>query len=117
MKKSKQVSTKVILDDNKENETPMGPPSSPIIPSSFHAADTSQSMYLGKKTQKQEYNLNDQVQEEKVFGNDIHIKKLMNEYGTYIDIRKFMYGKPSKKGIRLKMEDAQLLKDILAKLI
>ena len=115
MKKAK--ATKVIVDkeDEKENNqpnvTPMGPPSSPIIPPS------QSQVFLGKKQEKNEYLLNDQVVEERVFANDIRVREINNERGSYIDIRKYIFGKPTKKGVRLTKEEAKNMVEWLVKIL
>lgn len=118
MKKgAKQVSTKVIVDkeDEKENThpntTPMGPPSSPIIPP-FQSQ-----VFLGKKQEKTEYLLNDQVIEERVFANDVRVREINNERGSYVDIRKYVFGKPTKKGIRVSKEEAKNMAEWLVKIL
>lgn len=95
-------STKVVVDkeDEKENVTPMGPPSSPIIPPS------QSQVFLAKKTEgKQEYALNDAIHTERTFYGDTRARLLSNERGMFMDIRKYTWGKPTKKGVRMPIED------------
>ena len=96
MKKGlKQVSQKVILDEDKKEEN--------------EAHDGTKSMYLGKKVQPnsvpQEYQLNDTIHAEMVFYGDVHSKVLSNERGMFIDIRKYAYGKPTRRGVRMPIEE------------
>ena len=99
-------STKVVVDkeDEKENThpnvTPMGPPSSPVVPPS------ESQVFLGKKFDgKPQYDLNDAIHTERVFYNDIRARLLSNERGMFMDIRKYTWGKPTRKGVRLPIDD------------
>ena len=56
---------------------------------------------LKKKTQDP---YNDQITFELVEEGDVHFRVITNEKGTFIDLRKFFYDKPSPKGIRLSTE-------------
>ena len=56
---------------------------------------------LKKKTQ---YPYNDQITFELIEEGDVHFRVITNEKGTFIDLRKFFYDKPSQKGVRLSTE-------------
>lgn len=56
---------------------------------------------LNKKTA---YPYNDQTIFELVEEGHVHFRVITNEKGTFIDLRKFFYDKPSQKGIRLSTE-------------
>ena len=53
---------------------------------------------------KKPYPYDDKILFEIVEEGDIHLQVLSNEKGTFIDIRKYFSGKPSKKGIRIPVE-------------
>ena len=55
---------------------------------------------LNKKTP---YPYNDKVTFEST-ENDVHLRVIENEKGSYIDIRKFFSGRPSTKGVRLPVD-------------
>lgn len=55
---------------------------------------------LNKKTP---YPYNDKITFE-TSENDVHLRIIENEKGTYIDFRKFFSGRPSTKGVRLPVE-------------
>ena len=63
---------------------------------------------LKKKTQ---YPYNDQITFELVEEGDVHFRVITNEKGTFIDLRKFFYDKPSQKGIRLSMSKEDIKAD------
>ena len=105
MKRASKPS-KVVVDkeDEKENshpnETPMGPPSSPVVPPS------QSHVFLGKKADgKQEYQLNDAIHTERSFYGDTRARLLSNERGMFLDLRKYSWGKPTKRGVRLPIDD------------
>lgn len=60
----------------------------------------SQGQQLNKKTP---YPYNDKITFEST-ENDVHLRVIENEKGSYIDIRKFFSGRPSTKGVRLPID-------------
>lgn len=103
---SKQGPSKVIVDkeDEKENTTPNAPATSTPTPQ----PSVSQNMVFNKKT-KREYAFNDVVHDEKIFTREVHARVITNENGTYVDVRKYFYGKPSQKGIRMTVDEFKSL--------
>lgn len=53
---------------------------------------------------KSPYPYNDITNYEMVEEGDIHFRVISNEKGVYADIRKYFYGKPSQKGVRMPIE-------------
>lgn len=104
MKKGSKSNPKVIQDDPKENSSPNVTPT----PTPTPQPSVSQSMVFGKK-QKREYALSDVVHDEKIFTREVHARVITNENGTFIDVRKYFYGKPSQKGIRMNVEEFKSL--------
>lgn len=58
---------------------------------------------------KTPYPYNDKVIAEQVFTNDINFRVLKNEKGTFIDVRKYFYGRPSQKGVRIPLDDFEAM--------
>lgn len=56
---------------------------------------------LNKKTP---YPYNDTTMFEMLEEGDIHFRVISNEKGMFVDIRKFLFGKPSQKGIRVSVD-------------
>lgn len=104
MKKGSK-STKVIQDDPKENTSPNVTPT----PTPTPQPSVSQSMVFGKKKTKREYAFNDVVHDEKIFTREVHARVITNENGTYVDVRKYFYGRPSQKGIRMTIDEFKSL--------
>ena len=77
-------------------------------------------MNKGKTTEEQKpkkYELTDKIKRERVFGDSIHCRLLTNERGTYIDLRKFFRDKPTKRGIRFRLNDYKSMNEFMTECI
>lgn len=106
-KGTKQVSTKVIVDkeDEKENSTPNVTPTPNPTP---NPSPYESSVFGRKSLPKQEYQLNDTVIVEKEYG-VFRARFISNEKGTFFDFRRYFYGRPSQKGVRVTKETTKQL--------
>lgn len=54
---------------------------------------------------KTPYPYNDKVIAEQLFTGDVNFRILSNEKGSFIDLRRYFYGRPSQKGVRIPFDD------------
>ena len=113
MKKGiKTASTKVIVDkeDEKENNTPNVTPTPNPTP---NPSPYESGIFTRKNpAPKQEYQLNDTVIIEKEYG-VFKARFISNEKGTFFDFRRYFYGRPSQKGVRVTKETTKQLMEWL----
>lgn len=108
MKKgTKPVSTKVIVDKEEEKENSSS--NAPANPNPTPNPSPYESGVFGRKSApKQEYQLNDTVIVEKEYG-VFKARFISNEKGTFFDFRRYFYGRPSQKGVRVTKETTKQL--------